>query len=178
MAIIVCVPSTALAAQAKPFVVSSTPADTTATYGNWVLHCVRLNRQNKQAQDSCEVVQAVKVEGQPQPILQLAIGRLPGEKTFRMTAVLPVNVLIPGEVHIAIDDKATDKKQDGFDLSLKRCVPNGCVASNVLDKKMQMRIRAGSEGQLRFLDASGQRIAIPLSWSGFSQAMDALESKN
>ena len=34
---------------------------------------------------------------------------------------------------------------------------------------------AGTDGQLRFTDASGQTVAIPLSWKGLDQAMAALD---
>lgn len=177
-------PLVTAAESAKQAVVSNKPLETTATYGNWVLHCVQLpsssNGKGDQADDvSCEIVQSAQIQGQSRPVMQMAIGRLPGQKNFTVTTVIPVNVSIPGRVQIVIDSEAkeTEKKPDGFDLTLTRCLPSGCVAVTKLDNKMRALMSAGIAGQLQFITANGQEIAIPLSWMGFTQAMTSLDKK-
>ncbi|WP_233407932.1 invasion associated locus B family protein [Marinomonas spartinae] len=183
--LIVASPLVLAATSATPTPVSTEPADTTATYGNWVLHCVRLSssvqgKNNKAGEDkdSCEIVQSAQVQGQPRPVMEMAIGRLPGQKAYRVTTVLPTNVSIPGRVHVSIDGKANGKEKAGFDLALTRCLPGGCVAVTTLDNNMRKQMGAGKTGQLRFISADGQKIGIPVSWMGFSQAMKALEKKD
>ncbi|WP_212653230.1 invasion associated locus B family protein [Marinomonas sp. CT5] len=181
-------PLVTAAESAKQAAVSNKPLETTATYGNWVLHCVQLpspsNGKDDQADDqaddaSCEIVQSAQIQGQSRPVMQMAIGRLPGQKDFTVTTVIPVNVSIPGRVQIVIDSEAkeTKKKADGFDLTLTRCLPSGCVAVTKLDNKMRAQMSAGIAGQLKFISANGQEIAIPLSWMGFTQAMTSLDKK-
>jgi len=95
-----------------------------------------------------------------------------------VTTVLPTNVSIPGRVHVSIDGKANGKEKAGFDLALTRCLPGGCVAMTTLDNNMRKNMSTGKTGQLRFISADGQKIGIPVSWMGFSQAMKALEKKD
>ena len=55
--------------------VASGPAETTATYGNWVLHCARskpAEGSGAEAATSCEIVQTIQVEGQREPFAKLA----------------------------------------------------------------------------------------------------------
>ncbi|NVK35371.1 MAG: invasion associated locus B family protein [Rhodobacteraceae bacterium] len=173
------------AEQARPASVPNEPVNTTATYGNWVLHCVSFAAATGETEgqaghvpkDSCELVQTVQVQGQAQPLLKLAIGRPPGEKALSVTAVLPVNVSIPGRVHISADGKPDDAENGGVDLALTRCMPGGCMASAPLGEKMRGLMIAGKQGQLRFADAGSRMIGVPLSWIGFTQALAALDSK-
>jgi invasion protein IalB len=170
---------------AKQASVPTEPVNTTATYGNWVLRCARLaseptatdSKDGRIQQDSCEVVQSVQVQGQAQPVLQLAIGRLPGEKALTITAVLPVNVTIPGRVHVSTDGKPDNDEKGGLDLALKRCMPGGCLASAPLDGKVRTEMSAETQGQLRFIDAGSRMIGVPLSWVGLAEALSALDSK-
>lgn len=86
---------------------------------------------------------------------------------------------IPGRVHILIDRKANlnAKQSSGFKLTLKRCLLRGCVAITTLNHTMRAQMRAGKTGQLQFIRASGQKVELPLSWIGFTQAMKALDKK-
>lgn len=175
----------ALAADSvKSATISNEPLETTATYGNWVLHCVQLpsssnGKDDQEGGTNCEIVQSAQVQGQSRPVMQMAIGRLPGQKDFTVTTVLPTNVSIPGRVHVVMNSEANEqeKKTDGFDLTLTRCLPSGCVAVTKLDSKMRAQMSAGMTGQLQFISANGQEIGIPLSWMGFTQAMKALDKK-
>ena len=53
--------------------VSTDPAQTTASYGDWVLRCVRTG-DGGTGPRVCEVVQTMVVQGQTQPVAQIAIG--------------------------------------------------------------------------------------------------------
>lgn len=166
-------------------VVPSEPASTTATYGNWLLRCVQMpaapaagadaTKSGRAAAQTCEVVQIVQVQGQQQPIAQIALGRLPDDKDILLTALLPVNIALPGAVHVSGNGKAGAEEKGGFDLAWQRCYAGSCAASAKPDATSLGLWRAGAEGQLRLIDAAGQTVAIPISWKGLDQAMAALE---
>lgn len=179
------------AAQSKPdpakvqAAVPSEPASTTATYGNWLLRCVQMPaapvagadvaKTGRAAAQTCEVVQVVQVQGQQQPIAQIALGRLPNDKDILFTALLPVNIALPGAAHVSGNGKAGAEEKGGFDLAWQRCYAGSCAASARPDAASLGLWRAGTDGQLRLIDAAGQTVAIPISWKGLDQAMSALE---
>lgn len=164
--------------------VPNEPTVTTATYGAWVLRCVQMPPQassdGKSARlsgQTCEVAQTVQVRGQPQPIAQVAIGRLPGDKDLTLTAVLPVNISLPGQVQLSGNGKTGAEEKGRLDLAWQRCIGGACVASAKPDASTLAVIRAGTEGQIRFADATGNLLSIPLSWAGLDQAIAALDKQ-
>ena len=159
--------------------VSSAPSVTTATYGDWTLHCVTAAPTPPAAgagasQRNCEITLTVRVAGQAQPMARLAVGRLPGKEDLIMTAVLPVNVSLPGRVHVAADAESGDSERGGIELSWTRCIPGACLADGSPGKAALEIMRAKPSGQLSFVDANGKTLGIRLSWRGFAQALHAL----
>ncbi len=157
---------------AKPAAVSSEPAVTTATYGDWLLRCQR-PAEGDGAAKVCEVAQTIRVQGQQTPISVFAIGRQPN-KTLHATVVLPTNIALPSLVRI----RSADGKEKPLDLNWTRCVPGGCYADAVLPDDILASWRAASEGRtLKFASAGGKDIELPLSLRGLPQALDALSKQ-
>lgn len=164
--------------------VPADPAVTTATFGDWLLRCVRQPAPAEEAAkkngalgaQTCEVVQTVKVQGQTQPIAQLAIGRLPDNEQLIMTAVLPVNISLPGQVGVIVDPKAP--AEGAIILEWKRCAGGSCFADTRPDAKSLKPLRTGEAGQIRFADAGGRIVSVPVSWRGLDQALTALEKQS
>lgn len=154
--------------------VSSEPAVTTATYGNWVLRCIRVATAEQKQARQCEIVQTIQVEGQPQPVAQIALGRLPGDTVLHLTAVLPVNVSLPGGVHVSGNGKEGAEEKGGLDLQWRRCAGGACYAEGQPGEDALKIWRKEAGAQLRFVDAAGRVIGLPLSWNGLAQALDAL----
>lgn len=149
--------------------VQSEPGVTTASYGDWLLRCQRLDAGN--ASRLCEVAQTMQVQGQTAPVAQFAVGRLPGQNGLRATAVLPANVSFPSSVRVT-EAKNTGQ---GLDLAWRRCIPGGCFADAIVSETMLKSWRAAAEpGRISFKDADGREIVVPLSFHGFAQALDAL----
>jgi len=154
---------------AKPATVSSEPAMTTATYGDWLLRCQR-PAEGDAAAKICEVVQTIQVKGQQAPIAVFAIGGQPN-KTFHATVVLPTNIALPSLVRVG----SADGKEKAFDLNWTRCVPGGCYADAALPDDILAAWRAASEARtLKFASAAGRDVELPLSLRGLPQALDAL----
>jgi invasion protein IalB len=164
--------------------VSADPAVTTATFGDWLLRCVRQpapageagEKNDRVTAQICEVVQTVKVQGQTQPIAQLAIGRLPNSEDLILTAVLPVNISLPGQVGVIVDPKAP--AEGAIILEWKRCAGGSCFADTRPSESSLRPLRAGEAGQIRFADAAGRIISVPVSWRGLDQALSALEKQS
>src|SRR6187397_2814955 len=74
---------------AAPATVSTDPAQTTATYGDWVLRCVRAG-DGGTGPRVCEVVQTMVVQGHTQPVAQIAIGN--DKSDLRLTLLVPLAV--------------------------------------------------------------------------------------
>ena len=150
--------------------VSEEPAATTASFGDWVMRCQRTGEGEK-AIRVCEAAQTIQVQGQTGPIAQIGIGRLSAGEPLRMTVVLPPNITLPSNVHVV-----TDEKDDaGIELTWRRCLPGGCVAEAKLEPETIKTWRGrGAAGKLSYKDATGRAIAIPFSYRGLAQSLDAL----
>jgi invasion protein IalB len=160
-------PSAAAPAESAP--VSSVPQMTTATFGDWVMRCSRIDNGST---TSCEVAQTLQVQGQG-PIAEIAFGRPPGKDAsagMRVVVVLPNNVTFAGSVQISIDEK--DKP---VELTYRRCLPAGCFADTDAkdDILAKWRTQAG-RGRLAFKDGASRDIVLPFSFRGLAQALDAM----
>ena len=163
------VPATAQQAQAPKPPASPEPTSTTASFGDWVLRCQKI--ENGPATRVCEVAQSLTVQGQAQPIAQIAMGRTSAKDRIRLTVVTPVNVSFPSTPRVTLGDKA----EQAVGLAWKRCLPMGCFADVELSDDMIKRLRSPVEGpRLAFTDGAGRDLALPFSLSGLPQALDAL----
>jgi invasion protein IalB len=144
------------------------PQRTTATYEDWTLRCE--TPAGTPPQKSCEIAQATHLQGQNNPVTQIAVSRPP--KGGRPKLV----ILVPPNVWILVGAKLVyDEKQPGIPAAFNRCFPGGCVAEAEIADDILKNLRARtSPGRLEFKDANQHDIAAPVSFKGFSQAFDAL----
>nr|WP_321460171.1 invasion associated locus B family protein [uncultured Cohaesibacter sp.] len=155
----------------------SDPSVTTATYGDWVLRCVTAKADADKAPERlCEIVQTIQVKGQT--VAQIALGRRAKAEALTMTAVLPVNIALPGKAFVAAEI-VKDKAPEGvINLVWRHCLQGSCVAvAQLADKELKALLAASENGALGFVEASGRQIMIRLSWNGFSAALDALQQQ-
>lgn len=151
--------------------VSSEPQATTANYGDWTLRCTRLGATGNAAK-ACEVVQSIGVQGQANPIAQLALGYEDPKGNLKFTAVLPVSVSFYGPINMATGDASPQT----LAMSWTRCLPEGCFANVDVDKKAVARLKAQTEkGKVSFKDGAARDAVLPVSFRGLAEALDALE---
>ncbi|WP_296066596.1 invasion associated locus B family protein [uncultured Agrobacterium sp.] len=169
-------PSIAQDKKEERVAVSSEPGATTATYGNWVLQCVRAGSNSAlNTQKTCEVMQSIQVQGQAQPVAQIALGRVTKDAKLQLTVVLPVNIT-PGKlVMVTPTDKASAADKSGLQLSWARCIGAACFATIEPTPEFLASVRSSQEGRLSYVDGTGQGVELPLSWNGVTQALAALE---
>lgn len=162
-------------AAAKPVTpgVPNDPAQTTASYGDWVLRCVRQG-EGIAASRSCEVMQSLVLQGQQQPVAQLALGSADKSDPLRLTVVVPTAIsLSRGPRIVAVPGNAPL-----HELTWRRCLPTGCFADVALTADAIKMMRARSEPlHLTFKDAGERDVALPFSLRGLAQALDALSKE-
>ena len=154
----------------RPTPVGAEPEATTASYGDWLLRCQRITTVGA-AQQVCDVTQTVQAQGQQNPLLQLSFGQPVAKEPIKLTIYAPVNVSFPSVARLAIDDKDMQPAE----LMWRRCQPGGCVADLEIKEELLKRWRAQfGGGVVKIVDATGREIAIPFSFRGLAQALDAL----
>lgn len=156
------------AAPAAPAPVSADPAQTTATYGDWVLRCVRTGDSGTGPR-VCEVVQTMVVQGQTQPVAQIAVGY--DKADLRLTLLVPPAVSFSKVPTVSAQGGGAPR----FDLAWRRCLPNGCFADVVVNSDLLKTLRTRAEPlQVAFKDAGERDATLPFSLRGLSASLDAL----
>jgi invasion protein IalB len=169
------VPALALAQAPKdapkaniPAAVPAVPERTTATFGDWTLRC---EAAIAPAKHICEVALAITLQGQPNPIAQVAIGKPAPNDSKRLTVVLPTNIAITTKPQVLIAKAGAAP----LELTWQRCTPGACFAFVPLSDEAANVLGAQSEpGRIVFKDAADRETTIPLSFRGLSQALTAL----
>jgi len=150
--------------------VSADPQTTTANYGDWTVRCQRVG-DGATAKRFCEVAQTIQQQGGQGPIAQIALGRLAPAGPLRLTIVLPPNVSFPSSPRMGVDENDAH----AVDLAWRRCVPGGCFADREAKDELLQHWRGQADhGQIRFKDSAGHDVAVPFSFKGLAQALDAL----
>jgi len=144
----------------------ATPSMTTATYGDWVVRCTQQAEHH-----ACEVAQSIYLQGQPNPVAVIAVGREKPSEPLRLVVQLPVNVTFAGRLKITLKEGAPT-----IDLNIERCVPAGCFAVMQPADEALRRLRTQTDpGRISYKDASQRDVEWPFSLRGLSSALDALQ---
>jgi invasion protein IalB len=144
------------------------PQSTTATYGNWVVQCQ--TRTGPPPEKICDMAQVTQVQGNNAPFSRVAVAQPVKGQAVKLVVQVPVNASFTANVRIQTGDA-----DPGIAAPFARCAPGGCSADFELKEDMLKKLRAASgAGKLSFADAAGHDVAVPISFSGFAQALDAL----
>jgi invasion protein IalB len=156
-------------AQAQPLPAQSeAPQRTTATYGDWIVQCEAKNQEPHQKVCEMQQVTQRQVQGKTIPYTLIALGRPAKGQLLKLVVQVPVNVSFSANVLIKTSD--ADK---GILAPFTRCAPGGCFVEFEIKDDMLKKFRAASgTGKISFVDAGGHDISVPLSFNGFSQALD------
>ena len=147
--------------------ISSDPQLTTATFGDWVERCQRVNAGGE-TKRVCEVSSTVTASGQSQPLAELAIGRAKKTDPLRLTLVLPVNVSFPSTPKIQAEG------DDPLEFAWRQCIPAGCFADTAFAADSQRAWRDAKTAKVESKAAGGQGFSFNVSLRGLPQALDAL----
>ncbi|QFR34403.1 invasion associated locus B family protein [Ancylobacter sp. TS-1] len=145
-----------------PAAAPARPGLTTATYQDWVVRCVAADKGR-----ICEVVQNIQAQGQG-VIASVAVGRADAKAPLRLVVQLPAGVWLPAGVKVQLREKAKP-----LQLVFTRC-PQGCLAEVELDATSVQALRTATEaGNFSFEDGARRPVTLPLSFRGFTAALDA-----
>jgi invasion protein IalB len=159
-------PSTSPAAQAAP--ASAERQRTTATYADWIVECVSV--AGRTTPKVCNMAQVTQARDKNVPFSRVAVFYPGRGQPIKLIVQVPVNASVDTKVHIQTSDS-----DPGIASSFSRCVPGGCFADFELKDDVPKTFGAArGVGRVSFADASGYRVTIPLSFNGFTQALDAL----
>jgi invasion protein IalB len=144
------------------------PQRTTATYDDWTVRCEY--RPETPTQKSCEMVQTAQLQGQANPVTQIAIGRAAKSEPLKVVFQVPIDVWLPAGVKLVYGDK-----EPPLAAPYKRCLPAACFAESEVKDDFIRKLRVLTEnGKLEFKDATQREIGIPFSFKGLGQAFDAM----
>jgi invasion protein IalB len=150
---------------------SDAPQRTTATYCDWVLQCVE--NTSPPSEQICDIAQVTQLQGKNVPFSRVAVAHPDKGQPVKLVVQVPVNASFAKNVHIQASDD-----DPGLIAPFTNCTPNGCFSEFELKDDMLKKLRAASSvGKLTFADAGGHDVTVPLSFSGFSAAFDALMKK-
>ena len=173
MVILACLVGASAGAQTPapapaPAPVPADPSVTTATFGDWVLRCQKLQQADLPPK-LCEVALSIQLQGQTSTFAQIAIGGLP-RQPLRMTIAVPPNISLPGGLKASVGEKAAG----GVALAWARCLPAACIAEAIIMDDILRLWRAGETAQMSFLDGSNRELKVSFKLRGLAQALDAL----
>jgi invasion protein IalB len=144
------------------------PQKSSATYDDWTASCVMVS--GAVGQQSCEVVQAQKLQGQPSPTTEIIIGRPNKSEPYKMAIFVPPNVWLQSGVGFVAGDKDAP-----VTATFKWCTSSRCLAEADLREDTIQALRSLSEpGRLEFKEASQRDVSMPVSFKGFGQALDEI----
>ena len=162
---------------AAPAPAEGSPDRTMAVFTDWVVRCeARAANGATPMARLCEMAQTTQDQRQ-QPVAVLAIGRTAKGEPLRLVAQVPVNLQVgpPAKLVLDIPNRPTEAP---LTVAFRNCTPRGCFAELELrDDAVLRRLRARpaeAAGRLEWKDAGGGDASIPVSFRGFTAALDAL----
>ncbi len=142
---------------------------TLAIYGDWTVSCATTSA-SKPAK-TCGLVQVQKTNGKPGAASQIGIGRDTRNEPFKLSIELRPNVWIPTGVKLVTSDKA-------ISANFKWCISTRCLADTDLTDADVSNLRAQNQpGRITYKNGSQADVSTPVSFSGFNEAMDALQKE-
>jgi len=153
------------------------PDRTMAVFTDWVVRCeTRPASGAAPAARLCEMAQTTQDQRQ-QPVAVLAIGRTAKGEPLRLVAQVPVNLQVGPPAKLVLD-MPNRPAEAPLTVAFRNCTQRGCFAELELrDEAVLHRLRARpaeAAGRLEWKDAAGGDTSIPVSFRGFTAAMDAL----
>lgn len=169
-----------LAAQAEEAKVAApeAPKIQTTRFDDWTYRCAEAKAADGKSIAQCEVAQIAQVKqgDQDVSVLTLAIaktapeaGKKPSNNDLLLTALVPLNVVLPVGLGLAADGK------DVVTIPYRNCNQAGCWAQQKLDSKMLSALQKGSAGEARLRLMNGQNINLKFSLKGLSKALAELQ---
>jgi invasion protein IalB len=136
-------------------------------FQDWTLRCGK----SQQGPEVCELQQQ-QTDREGRTVMAVAVGTVPGSSDLGLLIILPLGILLPPGVSLAIDGGAE------VPLQVERCERQGCRIEMLLEPALLNRLKAGREAKVFFeaLNPQGEltRLGVPVSLLGFTAALNEL----
>ena len=153
---------------------ATTPERVVEGYGAWEVRCERTDPTNMSSILACEMVQATTMQGQAQPISQIAIGRPTADADLTAVIQLPLGLWLPAGAVLDLGDAGGT-----YAITILRCLPSGCLGELPLTDAMRTTLSDESltGSALQFEMQVGTPARIPVVHQGFGAAIASLEAR-
>lgn len=135
------------------------------TFGDWSVAC-------PDGPAGCQLVQTVTNSETQKPALMARVGQVTdenGQKRLRLMLIGPLGVLLPNGVAVQIDET------EGHRVPFLQCGQQGCNTIITLDQATLDQLKAGQRLKVGMTMPNGQMAVVPVSLSGFTAGVDALQ---
>ena len=137
----------------------------TQQFEDWTLWCRPASETEPR---TCRMHQQAIAEDGGKPVLRFLIGRFGPEKVLGAVIFVPIGVRLPPGLGIQVDKRAL--RTYPFEI----CGPRSCQARAILEDDLLKDLKAGLTGHVKFQNAAGQVLVVPVSLRGFSAALRAM----
>lgn len=129
------------------------------TFQAWDVRC-----PEEAANGACEMTQLVNSPENGKPILRVVMGYPPEIDTAAMVFILPLGTRLAPGVQLQVDDG--EPKAFPFQI----CLEQGCRADFPVNDTLRNQLRSGSTATVSLIGPRGDRIDLPVSLQGFTDA--------
>jgi len=141
-------------------------------YGNWAMSCALAATDEGKAVERCMVSQIVVADPRKrQVVLGLTVDFLDSARVPTLRARFSPEAEVRAGIGLKVDAQP-DMRLPITSCDSRRCEAVGRLSAPVLD-----RLRSGRLAQFAYLHKGGKQIVLPLSLSGFDDALAALRKQ-
>ena len=137
-------------------------------FDDWAVRCVE-----REALPPCDIVQFAMDRDSGAPVMQFSVAHAGHDDSYGIQLMVPLGVRLPGGVAIRVDG---GPPLEDFDFT--RCEPSGCFIERVVSEDQLAPFEAGQAGILAVIGRAGEPLVFPLSFKGFTKALDTMTARN
>lgn len=134
-------------------------------FKDWTVGCEKLPDNN---QERCFIFQTVVKKDDESPILQMAVGYMPGIKEPTAILTVPLGVTLPEGIRIKVDENERVMR-----IPYERCIPRGCIAGLKVNDEVLSMFKKGVQAKILIFNGD-EPVTLPISLKGFTAGFQAL----
>lgn len=143
-------------------------APVSTRFGDWVVFCA-----NRKDLPPCEAAQAAKRKDTGEQVMRFSIAYSGADDRYGVQFQVPLGIRVQGDVLIRLDDKT-----DVSNFQITRCEIDGCFIDRIVRLADLKPFYSSSKGIIAVQDREWRPIVMPISFTGYSQAMQYMIEKN
>ena len=150
------------------------PSETTETYGSWTYRCSQVAQQNdanSAAKRACELLQVIR-DSKGNVIAQIAFGNSLEDNNNLISVVQVPQGMLLSEPIVLADEVQKNKVAAPY----FSCFNNICLARANVSRDVLSALGDSNKGSLEFVDRTGRKIKVLLSFEGLKTASERLVS--